>query len=335
LAMNDCGRPSFLARACWPMPAACRTATRAAISRAYSGDLRDFCMRRQGRESAAQNLILKKDYPKTGYSFLRVVRRGSVGWPILKMNDALRAAVFARDKGICAFSGLSVWYLDHGTAPFSHADWVDHIKPRSRKGDDTLDNLVCASYFYNRKKLNNAADRQYLFREGRPTDAFFWNHGELTVQQATLLRDHAKLDASDWYFNRAIFNVMVAIGDELAGAKAVRTREYWLGSARKRVLTWRKLTGGDPRTFQRRGLVRYPKSPDTTLMLSLANATDNEWSSIYRALLKLTRSNEAAYAKFLKARSRLERMQTIRDAEAGGKVTAPLLTVMKTNNARL
>jgi 5-methylcytosine-specific restriction endonuclease McrA len=62
------------------------------------------------------------------------------------MNDALRAAVFARDKAICSFSGLSVWYLDHGTAPFSHADWVDHVKPKSRGGKDTLENLVCA-YF--------------------------------------------------------------------------------------------------------------------------------------------------------------------------------------------
>jgi 5-methylcytosine-specific restriction endonuclease McrA len=83
------------------------------------------------------------------------------------MNDGLRAAVFARDKGICSFSGLSVWYLDHGTAPFSHADWTDHVKPKSRKGGDTLENLVCASYFYNRKKLNNGSDCQYLFSEGR------------------------------------------------------------------------------------------------------------------------------------------------------------------------
>jgi hypothetical protein len=152
-----------------------------------------------------------------------------------QMNDALRAAVFARDKGICSFSGLSVWYLDYGTAPFSHADWVDHVQPKSRNGKDTLENLVCASYFYNRKKLNTGSDRQYLFSEGQPTETFFWTHGELSSQQAKLLKSHAALGSSDWYFNRAIYNIMVAIGDELVKADAVRSRDYWLASARKRM----------------------------------------------------------------------------------------------------
>ena len=144
------------------------------------------------------------------------------------MRDTLRAAVFARDKGICAFSGLSVWYLDHGTARFSHADWVDHIKPRSRSGKNTLDNLVCASFFYNRKKLNNGSDRQYLFYGGKPTQIFFETHGELTVQQAAALVRHEPLKVSDWYFNRAIFNFMVAIGNEVYGFKANATRNTGL-----------------------------------------------------------------------------------------------------------
>src|SRR5215211_6133145 len=49
--------------------------------------------------------------------------------PGMPLTDKLRAAVFARDKGICAFSNLSVWMLDYGTAPFGHPDWADHIKP--------------------------------------------------------------------------------------------------------------------------------------------------------------------------------------------------------------
>jgi hypothetical protein len=73
-----------------------------------------------------------------------------------------------------ADSGLSVWYLDHGTAPFSHADWVDYVKPKSRGGKDTLENLVCASSFYNCKKLNNGSDCQYLFSEGAPTEIFYF-----------------------------------------------------------------------------------------------------------------------------------------------------------------
>lgn len=251
------------------------------------------------------------------------------------MNDALRAAVFARDKGICSFSGLSVWYLDHGTAPFSHADWIDHIKPRSRKGTDTLDNLVCASYFYNRKKLNNGSDRQYLFSEGKPTETYLWTHGELTNQQAKLLKSHAALQESDWYFNRAIYHFMVAIDDELDGVDVVRKRDFWLEAAAKKMSIWRKLTGGDPRAFVDRGLVKYPQAADVQLMLSLGTSPEEKWLGIYRALLKLTKANDAAFTKFVRARDKTQRREVIRDAEASGRATAPLLDVMKKNAHRL
>jgi hypothetical protein len=249
------------------------------------------------------------------------------------VNDALRAAVFARDKGICSFSGLSVWYLDYGTAPFSHADWVDHIRPRSRGGKDTLENLVCASYFYNRKKLNNGSDRQYLFSAGKPTETFFWTHGELSSQQAKLLKSHAALESSDWYFNRAIFNIMVAIDDELSGIETVRTREYWLASARKRMLTWRKMTGGNPGTFDRRGLVQFPQAEDVELMLSLAVAPEADWTKIYGKLLRLTRSNNMTLARFLRAKQKQSRLDVIRGAQA--VATPPLIDVLKRNAEKL
>ena len=41
----------------------------------------------------------------------------------MPLTDKLRAAVFARDKGICAFSGLSLWLLDYGTSPIGQGDW--------------------------------------------------------------------------------------------------------------------------------------------------------------------------------------------------------------------
>jgi hypothetical protein len=251
------------------------------------------------------------------------------------MNDALRAAVFARDKGICSFSGLSVWYLDYGTAPFSHADWIDHVQPKSRKGKDTLENLVCASYFYNRKKLNNGSDRHYLFSHGRPTETFFWTHGELSFQQAKLLKSHAALEASDWYFNRAIFNVMVAIGDELGKANAVRTRDYWLAAARRRMTIWKRMTGGDGPSFARRGLVRYPGAVDVRLMLSLSGAAEQDWYGIYKKLVHLARINDRTLTRFLRARDKEARMAVIRDAETNGRATTPLLTVLKKNAARL
>jgi hypothetical protein len=251
------------------------------------------------------------------------------------MNDGLRAAVFARDKGICSFSGLSVWFLDHGTAPFSHADWIDHVRPKSRNGADTLDNLVCASYFYNRKKMNNGSDRQYLFSAGKPTETYFWTHGELTSQQAKLLKSHAGLRESDWYFNRAIYHFMIAIDDELAGVDVVRKRDFWLRAAHKRMSIWRKLTGGDTQTFVDRGLVKYPQAADVHLMLSLASGPEEKWLAIYRALLKLTRMNNAVFSKFCRAQNKIDRRDVILEAEASGRATAPLLDVMKKNAERL
>ena len=98
----------------------------------------------------------------------------------MALNDNLRAAVYGRDKAICSFSGLSLWLLDCGTAPFGQPDWVDHVKPVSRGGADALENLVCASFFHNSKKTNNGSDTGYLFRQGQSTETFFWNHGVIS-----------------------------------------------------------------------------------------------------------------------------------------------------------
>ena len=58
----------------------------------------------------------------------------------MAVTDAMRAKVFARDKGICAFSGLSLWILDYST-PISHHDWVDHVRPASRGGKKNVELL--------------------------------------------------------------------------------------------------------------------------------------------------------------------------------------------------
>jgi hypothetical protein len=250
------------------------------------------------------------------------------------MNDALRAAVFARDKAICSFSGLSVWYLDHGTAPFAHPDWVDHVRPKSRGGKDTLDNLVCASHFYNRKKLNNGSDCQYLFSCGAPTEIFYFTHGALSIQQAQLLKSHSGILVSDWYFNRAIFNLMVAVWDELAKNDATRTRDYWMAAAQKRMTAWQKLSVGVP-SFEDRGLVRFPDADDVRWMLLIRTAeTDGEWLRVYKALLKWARSNERMLTKFIKAGDSERRSKVADSARREGTATFPLLAAMS-ENARL
>jgi hypothetical protein len=174
------------------------------------------------------------------------------------LSDNLRAGVFARDKAICSFSGLSLWQLDYGTAPFAQPDWPDHIKPVSRGGRDKLENLACASFFYNSKKANNGSDKAYLFRNGQPTEAFFWNHGYISAEQAIILRRHKDICEYDWYFNRAIYNLKCAMQDNWLRSAAVRTPQYWQGSAYKRLTIWRQKTTADQRNFVRRGLVNRP-----------------------------------------------------------------------------
>jgi len=253
----------------------------------------------------------------------------------MPLTDKLRAAVFARDKGICAFSGLSLWMLDYGTAPFGHPDWPDHIVPVSRGGKDTLDNLVCASFFHNRKKLNNTSDRNYLFRNGAPTNMFFQTHGEVSDPQAQLLQRHARIIEADWHFNRALFNIRVALDDEAYGADVVRGRGYWLASAYKRLSTWRKISDdANVASFGRRGLIRYPSAPDVKLMLSLATADEPRMLSVYRQLLRHYRANRKVLDRFCHARTDQARMEALivgRNALA----TAPLIKPLRLNAVRL
>ncbi|QDM25923.1 hypothetical protein FNL56_07195 [Tardiphaga sp. vice304] len=192
---------------------------------------------------------------------------------------------------------------------------------------------MCASYFYNRKKLNNGSDCLYLFGGGAPTETFFATHGELSAQQAKLLKQHRKIELSDWYFNRAIYNVMVAIDNELARSEAVRTKEYWLGSARKRIATWKKLTGGVS-TFETRGLVRFLDAEDIALMLGLCDASDRKWEEIYKGLLKWTRANQSAMDRFSRADDKASRLTAIADATAKKVATAPMIEFLR-KNARL
>lgn len=254
----------------------------------------------------------------------------------MPLTDKLRAAVFARDKGICAFSGLSLWLLDYGTAPFGQPDWPDHIVPVARGGSDRLDNLVCASFFYNVKKLSNGGDRSYLFREGRPTEDFFMNHGELSDAQAVALRRHACLTEADWYFNRVLYNIRVALWNEADRAVVTRDRAYWLRSANKRLETWRKLAGGaDARSFIERGLVRFPTAPDVKLLLSLVTADRQELLRICRRLLPHFRANRGMLFRFIRAKDDRARAQVVADARRHALTTAPLLQVLKHNAMRL
>lgn len=175
-------------------------------------------------------------------------------------NDAARARIFARDHAICSFSGKSLWILDWGASYLWEMDWADHIKPVSRGGGSTADNGVSASYSMNVKKGNNSRDKMYFFRDGHATADFYRIVGRVPAETAhALLRQFKE---SDWYFNRGLAHVLIAVENIALDFEADRTRKasMWAKAAVKMLSRWRHLSGGAGYADLRlRGLI--PKSP--------------------------------------------------------------------------
>jgi len=46
-----------------------------------------------------------------------------------EFTDNQKAKIFSRDRATCAFSGISLWFLDLGIRSNWQVDWVDHILP--------------------------------------------------------------------------------------------------------------------------------------------------------------------------------------------------------------
>ena len=252
----------------------------------------------------------------------------------MALNDRLRAAVYARDKAVCAFSGLSLWVLDEGAVPWAQADWPDHIRPQSRGGLDTVENLVCASHFYNRKKSHNGRDNQYLFRSGRPTEMFYWSHGTLSNEQIAMLRQHAAITESDWYFNRALWNLIVAMDDQWVGEETTRSTSFWINSAMKRLISWRKVSAG-VRSFEDRGLVTNPHEPDIKLMLALREAEIDRVRAIYRQLARHYAANATPFWRLEKARSDKVKLTIVQKALSNPLVTTPVRQALTRSAALL
>ena len=121
-----------------------------------------------------------------------------------------KAEIFSRDRGTCAFSGISVWLFDYGIRPNYEIDWADHIVPSAKGGTSVLSNGICASSFYNAKKKDNGSDNKFLFKNGRVTETFVKVHGAASNIQIADLKRRKPLMAIDWYVNRAISNTYFA-----------------------------------------------------------------------------------------------------------------------------
>jgi hypothetical protein len=163
-----------------------------------------------------------------------------------EFTDRQKAEIYVRDHATCCFSGKSLWILDHGVSPTWEVDWVDHVRPSTRGGKAEIENGVCASYTFNMKKRANGADNIYFFRNGAPTTVFCQYYGELSPELSVQLVRLGRLQASDWYFNRCLFNVFLAYEYRCRknryGSTPKRTDSYWLTAAWKRLRLFQQMT---------------------------------------------------------------------------------------------
>jgi hypothetical protein len=163
-----------------------------------------------------------------------------------EFTDATKAAIFARDRATCCFSGANLWLLDGSLRTGWQPDWADHIKPRSRGGTAAPENGVCASHTYNTKKRNNTADTVFLFREGHPTSLYYELFGSPPPGVIERFRRLANLKSQDWYFNRAITNILIAFDGKCWKPEYKRTPDDWFKAAHNKLVTFQKLHEKDP-----------------------------------------------------------------------------------------
>jgi hypothetical protein len=221
----------------------------------------------------------------------------------------IKAAIFARDRATCCFTGKSVWIFDYGTSPLWDTDWPDHKIPSARGGSNELDNGVCASSWANSKKSDNTRDTAYLFCEGKPTDNYLHAVGSISPELQRQLKRLSGIVDSDWHLGRAAKDVLIAVENTAWPEGEKRTPTYWCKSALKHVKRWRK-TSVNMQSLEMRGVLLTPLDEDQRILLRLRNSNSlADVQELVRDLVPWRRANWRAYDKVTKALSRNTRLK--------------------------
>ena len=225
-----------------------------------------------------------------------------------EFTDLQKAKIFARDKALCCFSGISLWILDHGAAPTWQIDWVDHIKPIARGGNSEIENGICSSYFFNSKKKDNSNDNKYFFKEGKPTEYYYWVYGNIKPEIVNHFIKFKDLKYPDWYFNRTLYRLMLLLeflhDPYKIGTKVKRVRgvKYYSQSAFKILEEWRKIIIQENiKNLSERGLVPNKPDIDQKIMMKIISAKNSEdIIEIATELLPYYKSNSIAISNLSK-----------------------------------
>jgi len=162
----------------------------------------------------------------------------------IEFTEAQKAEIYSRDRATCAFSGISLWFLDFGIRSNWQVDWVDHILPSAAGGNADLTNGICASQAFNAKKRDNTADNVYFVQDGRITKKFVEIFGTPSNSLLEQLDRLKSIEPADWYFNRCLSSLFVGFdwrcNVEFNNKTEKRDDMYWFKSAWKRLQLYNK-----------------------------------------------------------------------------------------------
>jgi hypothetical protein len=226
----------------------------------------------------------------------------------LEFSEETKSDAFARDKAMCCYTGKSLWMADYGMDPDASADWLDHLVPASKGGSNDIGNALTTSWLWN--KWRGAGEQMpALFFAGVPTFAGEWALGEKVMVFFDGVQRMEKLDPSDWWLNRALWNTFIATQNELlrrSGTVRKRGPDYWARAALRMLDEWRKRAARDGvKPPEKRKLQPTVKDRDVQLLWDVRR--------IETEAALLERINELAV--WLEAHQTL--MTTVRNAKAG------------------
>jgi len=191
-------------------------------------------------------------------------------------TDDQRAEIFVLDRATCSYSGRNLWIADYGIDPSYAIDWADHLQPSSRGGPSTVENGAAASWLVNYLR-GNSQQRLLLFHRGFPTTDNAFHGGGIDQNVAANLIRFRRLHASDWFLNRAMWHIWIALvlqHQREAGLKYSRDYNYYAGAALKALNKWRRLVERDSITsLEKRRLVVREPAPDQLTLLQAREAT--------------------------------------------------------------
>ena len=193
-------------------------------------------------------------------------------------TDAQKAHLYVLHRATCVYSGRNLWIMDGGASPDFTIDWADHIKPVAKGGTSTLDNGVCASWDINMKKNDKIEVPDFLFFEGQPTSKYYEVNTTLPDAIAHDLKRLRCLHHSDWYFNRALFRILLGV-NYLHNGVGTRTRDdrYYAAAAFKAISKWRKIVLKEKvASLEERGLAPAGPSRDQLLLLNVREAQSTD-----------------------------------------------------------